>query len=172
MNTLKYKYGFFILFIFYLSLSNPAIGQEVEITTIYLIRHAEKADDGTSDPPLSDKGQIRAKNLAFLLQDVEVDAIYSTNYKRTMETVDELSENKNIPVTRYNPGDPAMVESILSAYGGGNVVIVGHSNTVPATVNQLIGYNQFNQLPESEYDKLFLVNLVKIGEGKVQILRY
>jgi len=56
------------------------------ITTFYLIRHAEKdrSDSKNSDPVLTEKGLKRAENWAKALKDIDFDAIYSTNYKRTI----------------------------------------------------------------------------------------
>ena len=53
-----------------------------------------------------------------------------------------------------------------------NYLIVGHSNTIPGLVNYLSGTEDFQQLAENEYDKLFIVTLVELGVAKVQVLRF
>ena len=58
-----------------------------ETTTFILVRHAEKASDGTSDPSLTEEGMARANNILSMFQQSEITAIYSTNYKRTKMTV-------------------------------------------------------------------------------------
>ena len=45
-------------------------------TVLYVVRHAERAEDGTSDPPLSDDGLVRASQLARLLADSDLNAVY------------------------------------------------------------------------------------------------
>ena len=47
-------------------------------TMIYLVRHAEKAKDETSDPPLTQEGIDRAQRLAEILSDKEIDFIFSS----------------------------------------------------------------------------------------------
>ncbi|MEE4330256.1 MAG: histidine phosphatase family protein, partial [Wenzhouxiangella sp.] len=46
--------------------------------TVYLVRHAERAEDGSDDPPLSPEGQARAQALRAVLDDVELAAIHTT----------------------------------------------------------------------------------------------
>ena len=65
-----------------------------ETTTFILVRHAEKASDGTSDPALTKAGAARANNILSLFQKTEITAIYSSNYKRTKMTVAPLAEAK------------------------------------------------------------------------------
>jgi len=60
--------------------------------TFYLLRHAEKQKDGTKNPHLSERGQLRAAYLAQQLSSANITKIYSTNYHRTRETVTPLSE--------------------------------------------------------------------------------
>ena len=45
-------------------------------TTLILVRHAEKAADGTLNPPLTELGEARAAELAYLLGHVELEAVY------------------------------------------------------------------------------------------------
>ena len=63
------------------------------ITTILLVRHAEKTMQGT-DPPLSDEGQARAQTLAHVTGEAGVTAIYTSQYLRTQQTVQEKSTRK------------------------------------------------------------------------------
>ena len=58
----------------------------VHSETIYLLRHAEKADDGSHDPVLTVQGQQRAKNIADMLSHANIQQIYATDYQRTQLT--------------------------------------------------------------------------------------
>ena len=131
-----------------------ALGQSP--TTIILTRHAEKLDDGTRDPDLSDEGYQRAASLLKILKDVDVTAVYSTNYKRTKNTVEPLAKEKDLEVQLYDPRDPDFLSSLLEKEEGGKVLISGHSNTVPAMINQLAKTNYPN-FSEKEYDNLVFV---------------
>ena len=86
------KRSLFLLLLAIAGLS--ACAQEQESTTIIFTRHAEKQDDGTKDPDLTEKGLERASKIATLLEKVPVSAIYSTDFKRTRNTVKPISEQK------------------------------------------------------------------------------
>ena len=75
---------FTLLFIFGIQ---TVIAQS-ETTTYYFIRHADKvlANKKDRDPDLTKKGYARAQNWAKVLSDVKYDMVYSSNYKRTIET--------------------------------------------------------------------------------------
>jgi broad specificity phosphatase PhoE len=128
-------------------------------TTFILVRHAEK-ENVANDPGLSPEGQARAMALAKLLGKQKIDAIYSTNFNRTKSTVKPLADSKALQITVYEkqPDVAAMK---------GTVVICGHSNTIPALANQLIGKEQFKTFDESDYG-----NILIIKDGSVTHLRY
>jgi broad specificity phosphatase PhoE len=140
---------------------------------IYLMRHAEKADDGTKNPSLTEKGTQRAEALAEQLKDENIRAIYSTNYKRTRETVAPLAEALDLDVIIYDPGDlKSLKEEIEKEYKyGETVVVVGHSSTTPTLVNLLISKEQFNKIDESDYRNLYKVEVQYDGFMKASNLR-
>jgi broad specificity phosphatase PhoE len=128
-------------------------------TTYYVVRHAEKetAATMTNDVPLSAEGKQRAAALNDVLKNEHVRYIYATNYVRTRSTAQPLADAMNIPVQTYNPADTGFVTRIKNL-GKGNVLIVGHSNTVDDIVNQLMGRREVpGDLPESEYGDLFVI---------------
>lgn len=128
-------------------------------TTYILVRHAEK-EDVAKDPGLSAGGQERAKRLAAMLSSQQIDAIYSTNFNRTKNTVKPLADAKGLQITTYEkqPDVAAMK---------GTVVICGHSNTIPALANILIGKEQYKTFEDSDYG-----NILIIKDGTVTHLRY
>lgn len=103
-----------------------------EISTFYLIRHAEKErlDPEDADPELNQEGLGRAMHWAEILDEVPMDAIYSTDYNRTAMTAAPLSVKKNIDVTYYDPR-VLDVEQFKKENLNKNVLVVGHSNTTP-----------------------------------------
>lgn len=126
-------------------------------TTLFLVRHAEKASDGTTDPLLTEKGYARARALRDMLYAAGIDAIYSTNFKRTRLTAQPLADTLGIAIQTYPPFDSAWTSALAVRHAGEQILIVGHSNTTPALVNHLAGSN-YKQLEEMEYDKLFVVS--------------
>ena len=125
--------------------------------TIYLVRHAEKADDGTKDPPLTKEGEARAQYLAEFLKDKKIQKIYSTDYKRTRNTAAPLSLMLGIETTIYSPRDTSFYNVLRTESQTMNIYVVGHSNSTPSLTNAVIGEEKFKQLDESVYDQLFTV---------------
>lgn len=127
-------------------------------TTIFLVRHAEKADDGTRNPPLSEDGIKRAQKLAEMLSKSGVTAIYSTDYKRTKSTVEPLANLTNIQIKLYTPMKEDELKKIIEDNRGGVVVICGHSNTTPWSASFLSG-TKLENFNESDYSNLLIVTL-------------
>ena len=146
--------------------------QHLSFTTFYLLRHAEKARDGGENPALNERGTQRAIRLMNQLRDVDFKTIYATDYLRTKNTVAPLAESRNQAIEIYNAHDKGFLDKALAENSDANYLIVGHSNTIPGLVNYLTGKENFQQLSENEYDKLFVVTLVELGVAKVQVLRF
>lgn len=159
------------LFILFL-LTAPGIQAQSDITTIILVRHAERAEDGTRDPDISEAGKIRAQSLANLFSQTKIDVIYSTAFKRTQNTVVPLAGLKKLTVQDYNPTSPGWVDEVLSKHKGQTVFCVGHSNTVPATINQLIGKEEYKNFEDADYGNVVIVSLREKGNAKLTWLRY
>jgi broad specificity phosphatase PhoE len=133
---------------------------DADITTLILVRHAEKADDGTDDPPLTDKGEARAALLKNMLAASGVDAVYSTPFQRNISTVKPLADTLGLEVITYDPKLDLVVfvNDILQKHAGQRVLICGHSNTVPGMLNALTGQNSYENLADGAYDNIFLVS--------------
>ena len=127
------------------------------VTKIILVRHAEKMLDGSKDPELTTEGKQRAERLRFLLSDIDVDQIFSSPYVRTKNTVAPVAISKNITVEMYNPKDPNFSTYLWSKVKGETAIVVGHSNSIPALVNQLIGKDKFKELTEDVYSKIWIL---------------
>lgn len=141
------------------------------ITTFILMRHAEKMTETSADPDLSSKGLKRANHLSKFLEAVPIDAIYSTPFRRTMDTVKPLSNSKLIDIYTYSADQlDAFSEDIVKKYSGKTVVIVGHSNTTPRLVNAITG-SEFTDLEEDEYDWIYIVDLLPSGSSKIKKLK-
>lgn len=127
-------------------------------TTYYIVRHAEKETTNTmtSDVPLSAAGKQRAEALREALKNENIKHIYSTNFIRTKSTAQPLADAIHVPVEIYDPKDSTFITKLKSV--DGNVLIVGHSNTVDDLVNGLSGKKEINRdLPDAEYGDLFVV---------------
>lgn len=134
-------------------------------TTVILVRHAERPPG--SNPSLSPAGLIRASRLSEILQNVELSAIFATQYCRTVQTAQPTALKAHVPIQIYPTAegeidfstcDPSiekkgavhrfqtnhardLAQIILSDYSGQTVLIAGHSDTVPALIAELGGPN-------------------------------
>jgi 2,3-bisphosphoglycerate-dependent phosphoglycerate mutase len=170
---MKYTFALLIFCIYLFSCKPSQIHLTDTSTVIYLTRHAEKENDGTKDPSLTDKGKQRAEEFANLLKNNNVRAIYSTDYKRTRETVAPLAKALDLEVIIYNPKDlESLKKEILQEYKfGETIVVVGHSNTTPTLVNLLIDEKQFSEIDEKDYTNLYKVEIQYNGSKKATNLK-
>lgn len=146
-------------------------------TTVIFVRHAEKAAVPADDPGLSAAGQRRAEELARQLVDADVvagiDAVYSTPYRRTVDTAKPVADALNLPVLSYDASDTeAIMESIVREYKGKIVLVVGHSNTVPEMIGNMGASKNVPPIAEDEYDNIYVVSIPWFGKTKTIRLRY
>jgi phosphohistidine phosphatase SixA len=128
----------------------------------YIVRHAEKEQMANSsnmmsdDPALSEAGKVRAIVLKDQLANSHIRHIFSTNTLRTKSTARPLSDAVKVPVVLYNSVDTLVLN--LKKIKKGNVLVIGHSNTVDDIVNKLCGETKVpGDLADSQYDNLFIV---------------
>lgn len=143
-----------------------------EITTVILVRHAEKQVSESKNPDLTEIGRKRAQNLTSLLREIQIDHIYSTEYLRTQNTVQPISTDREIPIQPYNPRElDSFADKLLADHKGKTILVSGHSNTTPMLVNALMGEAAYENLDDSEYDWIFIVDLIEKGNGRVKKLQ-
>ncbi len=143
------------------------------VTTVILVRHAEKASQ-EDDSPLSVTGVERAKELARVLSGVKVDAIYTTQFKRTMDTAVPLGEALGITPVVRNTGKTYAIDlakHILDTHRGQTVLVVGHSNST-IDVMKAFGASDVAAMADSQYDNLFVLTDVEGAAPKVVALRF
>lgn len=133
-------------------------GDESVITTFYLIRHAEKdrTNPDDIDPELNQDGLGRAMHWAEILNDVALDAIYTTDFERTRMTAAPASVKQDITVQVYDP-EELNIDQFIADNLGKNVLVVGHSNTTPDMVNKLIGEEKYGPMDDTDNGSLFIV---------------
>ena len=146
-------------------------------TTVVIVRHAEAVPDAGRDPVLSEAGAARAKALTDALAAADVAAVYSTQYQRTRLTGTAVAAAAGLQVTvRPVEGDAgayagALVKEVLAAHPGRTIVIVGHSNTVPALVKAFTGVDP-GEIAHDTYDRMFIVTTSAPGTGRLVRVRY
>jgi 2,3-bisphosphoglycerate-dependent phosphoglycerate mutase len=125
---------------------------------VFVVRHGERADAGMqaqTDPPLSAAGEARAQKLAAMLADAGVKDIFATELKRTQDTAKPLAAKTGVAVERVGSKDTALLIEKIKSHPNDVVLVVGHSNTLPAILKALAGVDV--AIADSEYDNLFVI---------------
>ena len=150
---------YYLLYIVAL-LSFSSFSQENEKSTYYLIRHAEKdrSDATNKNPDLTIKGQERAMKWSQVLAKFGIDAVYSTNYNRTLQTGKPTADDHSLTIKTYHPFKIDMKE-FRKETNGKNVLIVGHSNTTAAFANKLIGKEVYPEIKDDNNANMYIVTL-------------
>lgn len=133
-----------------------------------VVRHAEKAAGADPDPSLTAEGHARARALAHALADAPVVAVYSTAFARTRQTAMPTANAHGLPVTTYDAREPAdaLAIRLRAAHPAGTVLVVGHSNTVPAIAAALCGCD-VAAMDETEYDRRLVVTVDADDKAKL-----
>ena len=146
-------------------------------TTVIFVRHAEKAAEPADDPGLSSTGLRRVGELTRQLKDADViagiDAVYSTPFRRTEETARPIAEALDLPLNHYDAADTeAIMDYIVKEHKGKIILVVGHSNTLPALIGNMGASKRVPPIAENEYDNIYIVSIPWFGKTKTIRLRY
>ena len=145
---------------------------------VILVRHAERADGGAgantsmtgapADPLLSAAGEARAAKLATMLADSGVKAIYTTEFRRTQDTGKPLAAKLGLTITPAASRDAAeLVKRIKTEHPKDVVLIVGHSNTIPAAIKAFGGPDV--KMADDEYSAIYILSP---ATGAMTLIRY
>lgn len=145
------------------------------ITTIYIVRHAEKdvSDPKNQDPELSVEGRERAEALANKLKGVKLDAVFTTKYKRTSQTAYYSAKNSKVEIQTYDAHDfSGFAELVKTKHGGHKVLIVGHSNTVLELLEAFGVSRPLAALSDDDYDFFFELRIDPKGKSELKAQHY
>jgi phosphohistidine phosphatase SixA len=105
-----------------------------------------------------------------LLASAGIRQIFTSEYRRTRQTAAPLAGKLGItPVTVPAKEPDALVEQVRRATG--NVLVVGHSNTVPDLLTRL-GVAEKVTIGDNDYDNVFLVIRSSTGASTLVMLKY
>jgi broad specificity phosphatase PhoE len=149
----------------------------LDATTVIVIRHAEKLLDGSADPPLAPAGEARAALLAQLFGDPKtpghIDSIYVSPTQRSRLTAAPLASRLGVTPRIEAQDDPqALVRRVLRGNPGARVLIVGHSDTVPAMVAALSGRHDIPAMGAEEFGTMYIVTVPRLGPAMLLRLNY
>jgi broad specificity phosphatase PhoE len=135
--------------------------------TIILVRHAERNAGMTPDVLLTPRGEERARQLANILKDANIRAVYITEVRRTQQTAEPTAQQFHLqPIAIPSKDVDTLVSQLQALPDDQTVLVVGHANTVPLVVERLGG--SVPAISDTEYDRMIVV--VTKGKAKPAIL--
>jgi phosphohistidine phosphatase SixA len=154
----------------------PIVPSDRGETTVYLVRHAEKALENPSDPELSTTGYARADSLAFQLREAGINVIITTQLQRTRLTARPLARLRGITPQVVPTGGTtaAHIDSVVAAvrsHPGATILVVGHSNTIGHIARKL-GGDEMGDLCDSEYSNLIILSMPRAKPTQMLVERY
>lgn len=131
-----------------------AMGRPAPVTTVVLVRHAEKQDG--DDPELTEAGRLRAERLAAMLAELPVKAAFASQFRRTQATVAPICAARGLTPQIVPAGSAKALVQQLQALEGGVAVVAAHSNTLPGLLAAL-GIEADVSIEDEDYGNLFVV---------------
>jgi len=145
-------------------------GVSAQPSLVVLVRHGEKQPAPADDPSLSEAGVARARALDAALAHAVPSTIVVSTRKRTVETAAMVQQRVKVTPTVI-PLDGQHVTQVAAAVmkATGVVLVVGHSNTIPAIVNALAG-TKLPDICDASYATMFLVTPAA-GGAKAHVVK-
>ena len=148
-----------------------ALSPAAPAATIILVRHAERLAGMTPDVLLSPAGEQRARQLATLLKDANIKAIFTTEVRRVQQTAEPTAQQFHLqPVVIPQKDVDALVSRLQALPDDETVLVVGHTNTVPAIAGHL-GVT-VPALADAEYDRMIVITTRGKAKPSILTLRY
>ncbi|RUO31449.1 hypothetical protein CWE12_00135 [Aliidiomarina sedimenti] len=137
---------------------------------VYIMRHAEK-EDSELDPELTRDGYRRADGLAQMLSQADIEAIYSTYYRRSVSTALPLARALSVPIQFYKADASEQLLQKIEEEAV-NALVIGHSNTVPDLLQGMgaTGDELPEQMSEEQYGDLFQLFIDSDNETPVRTI--
>jgi hypothetical protein len=169
-----------VLVVLFLAAGLQGVAWAQAPATIYLIRHAEKLNDGRED--LSPEGFMRAAMLPQLFLPTpgskrvllaKPDFLFATakskHSNRPYETIMPLSAALNLPISNGIENDdfPRLAQELLSGKYAGKIVLVSwHHGNIPKLTRALGAVPPYETWPEMQFDRIWRIDYVG-GKAKV-----
>lgn len=129
-------------------------------TTLILLRHAERTQNSLE---LNDKGRARAAALPVALDGVHIDAIYSPNLSRNLDTVAALAKQRSLTVKVMEVAWFGNAARLIRENAGNTVLWVGNTNNLPGIYEDIGGKGR----PPISYGDLYIARVPDKGSSQV-----
>jgi len=134
------------------------------VTTVVIVRHAEKASDMDPDSPLSEAGHARAEALVPQLAAFRPDALVVSQRRRTVETFAPLARAlKLTPLVRDNEKPADLAAELMRDFKGRTVAIAWHHGPHEPLVRALGVQGDLPKWTAKTYDRIWIVRVAAEG---------
>ncbi len=130
-------------------------------TVVVLVRHADRAPGQAADE-LAPAGVARSHDLARVLQKAGVNAIVVSDTQRAAQTAAPVAAAAGLAPLVLPAKDFAAVAAEVGSRPGETLLVIGHSNTVPAIIAAL-GGPQPPDLGDTEFEDLYVLTVCRCG---------
>jgi len=151
-------------------LSSQLAFAQQPVRTIFLVRHAEKVSNDP-DATLSPAGLKRAECLAGMLKDAGIKEILVSDKKRTQQTAEPLAQSLKITPKILPANDYGNLTRNALYQGNGNVLIVGHGDTLPNIIARMKAGN-IAPIADNDYERLYEITAIEGSVTPVVTLHY
>ena len=146
---------------------NVALDAE-DAVTLFLVRHAETMQGKTS---LSGPGRSRTGRVANLFLGKSLSQVYADGNASMQTALAAAKGSEDVPFGIIQmDGTDAQAKSLVTNFKGKRVFMAMTLENLEILVNQLSG--QTIDIPNEEYDNLFVVTARAVGDADVSHLKY
>ena len=133
------------------------------VTTLILLRHADR---NPLQENLTDEGRARAAALPAALANIPIDAIYTLQIQRNINTAEPLARERNLPIKIIE--ESYIAPRLVKENPGKTVVWVGNTDNLEVIYRDLRGDGP----PPIRYGDLYIVKLPADGPTVVTKTRF
>ena len=141
--------------------------------TFYIVRHAEKEND-TEEAGLSQTGIQRGVDLEKWMADKKLDTVFTSTKRRAVLTGLSVSLPESVYQIALDQSSDAAVNAFIERLkkisSTKNILIVGHTNTIPRIVFGLSAAG-IEPIPENDFDNLYIITK-KNGVATIEHVTY
>lgn len=146
-----------------------AAGLGAQDTIVVMLRHAERQSLFEGDSPLAEAGLRRAQGLVPLLEDFHPAAIYTSDLKRTQQTLAPVATRLGMtPAVRAKGGSEALAAEILRDQRGRTVLVCWHHDLMKKLARGLGVKGPVPYWSLYTYDRLWIVRVPAKGEATLE----
>ena len=137
------------------------------VTTVILVRHAERLNDSDTTS-LSEAGLQRAATLAHVVGASGIDRIFVSEKVRTLQTAAPTAAAIGVAPVQITASETDRWADSVDAHKGEEILIVGHSDTVPKIMDAL-GVSSPPTIERNEFDDLFVVTIYRFRVTMIRL---